>query len=56
LSTNQSIANGSRKTGLTVDGYVFLRPTQSEAIMREFGDIVLVRGGRIVDRWLSFPQ
>jgi D-serine deaminase-like pyridoxal phosphate-dependent protein len=56
LSTNQSIANGSRKTGLDVDDYIFLRPTQSEAIMREFGDIVLVRGGKIVDRWPSFPQ
>ena len=40
LSTNQSIANGSRKTGLAVDDYIFLRPTQSEAIMREFGDII----------------
>lgn len=56
LSTNQSVANGSRKTGLAADDYIFLRPTQSEAIMREFGDIVLVRGGKIVDRWPSFPQ
>lgn len=56
LSTNQSVANGSRKTALAVDDYIFLRPTQSEAILREFGDIVLVRGGKIVDRWSSFPQ
>lgn len=56
LSTNQSVANGSLKTGLAVDDYIFLRPTQSEAIMREFGDIILVRGGKIIDRWPSFPQ
>jgi len=24
--------------------------------MREFGDIILVRGGKIIDRWPSFPQ
>ncbi len=34
-----------------VDDHVFLRPTQSEAVMLQFGDLVVVRGGRIVDSW-----
>lgn len=24
--------------------------------VREFGDILLVRGGKVADRWQSFPQ
>ena len=55
-STNQSIVNGSDRTGIGVDDYIFLRPTQSEGIMREFGDILLVRGGKVADRWPAFPQ
>jgi D-serine deaminase-like pyridoxal phosphate-dependent protein len=55
-STNQAFVNGSERTGIGVDDYVFLRPTQSEGIMREFGDILLVRGGKIVDRWPVFPE
>ncbi len=56
MSTNQAIVNGSARTGIGVDDYIFLRPTQSEGIMREFGDIVLVRGGKIADRWQAFPE
>ncbi len=55
-STNQSIVNGSARTGIGVDDYIFLRPAQSEGIMREFGDILLVRGGKVADRWPVFPQ
>ena len=55
-STNQAMVNGSDRTGLAVDDCIFLRPAQSEGIMREFGDIVLVRGGKIADRWKAFPQ
>jgi D-serine deaminase-like pyridoxal phosphate-dependent protein len=54
-SSNQDLLNGSRATALEVDDHVFLRPTQSEALMLQFGDLVVVRGGRIVDRWPVFP-
>lgn len=50
-STNQTIVNGSNKVGLKVDDYVFLRPTQSEGIMLQFGDLVVVQNGKIVDFW-----
>lgn len=54
-STNQELLNGSRATALEVNDHVFLRPTQSEAVMLQFGDLVVMRGGEIVDRWPVFP-
>jgi D-serine deaminase-like pyridoxal phosphate-dependent protein len=56
FSTNQAIVNGSRATGLSADDHIFLRPSQSEVIMREFGDIIMVRGGKIVGVCPAFPQ
>lgn len=50
-SSNQEMLNGSRAVELEVDDYVFYRPTQSESVMLQFGDLALVRGGRIVDFW-----
>ena len=54
LSSNQQILNGSDRIEAGVDDHVFLRPTQSEAVMLQFGDIVIVRAGRIVDHWPVF--
>ncbi|WP_442800032.1 DSD1 family PLP-dependent enzyme [Pseudomonas sp. AA27] len=50
-SSNQEMLNGSAAVGLQVDDQVFLRPTQSEAILLQFGDLLAVRDGRIVERW-----
>ncbi|MQQ99215.1 DSD1 family PLP-dependent enzyme [Glaciimonas soli] len=50
-STNQQFVNGSAATGLSPDDYIFLRPTQSEAVMLQFGALVIVRQGRIIDYW-----
>lgn len=36
--------------------HVFLRPTQSEGVMLEFGDLLCVRAGAIVDAWPVFTQ
>lgn len=44
FSTNQALFNGSERTGLQPDDWVFLRPTQSERLMQEFGAIRLVGG------------
>lgn len=54
-STNQAILNGSARTALNVDDYVFFRPTQSEKVLLEFGDLLAVRGGRIEARWPVLP-
>src|SRR5690606_24427952 len=46
-SSNQELLNGSPATRLTVDDQVFLRPTQSESVLLQFGDLLAVRGGQI---------
>lgn len=46
-SSNQAILNASPSARLAVDDQVFLRPTQSEAVLLQFGDLLLVRGDRI---------
>jgi len=56
FSTNQSILNGSEKTGADVDDHVFFRPTQSEKVMLQFGNILVIRGGRIIDEWPAFRK
>ena len=48
--------NGSARVELGVDDCVFLHPTQSEAVMLQFGHPVSVRGGRFVDHWPGFTQ
>lgn len=55
-SSNQEILNGSAATGLEVDDYVFLRPTQSEAVFLQFGDLLMIRANEIIDRWPVFRQ
>lgn len=55
-SSNQEILNMSARCELNQDDYVFLRPTQSEAVMLEFADLLVVRNGKIIDRWAVFSQ
>jgi len=54
-SSNQEMLNGSRSVVLQADDYVFFRPTQSEAVLLEFGDLLVYEDGRITDRWPTFP-
>ncbi len=54
-SSNQELLTGSRSVDLRADDYVFLRPTQSEAVLLQFGDLLVYEDGRIVDRWPTFP-
>lgn len=55
-STNQSPIMTSAHVDLQVDDYMFLRPTQSEFVMLQFGDILTVRDGEIDSRWPVFQQ
>ncbi len=50
-STNQHMVNGSGQIELDVDDHIFLRPTQSEFVFLQFGDLLAVRGKQIVDQW-----
>ncbi|WP_425460777.1 alanine racemase [Leptospira langatensis] len=53
-STNQGILNGSKATRLQPDDYVFFRPTQSEKVMAEMGEIHLLRGSKLFGIWKCF--
>jgi D-serine deaminase-like pyridoxal phosphate-dependent protein len=50
-SSNQELLTGSAEIDLAPDDHVFLRTTQSEGVMLEFGDLIVTRGGKIVDHW-----
>jgi len=54
-SSNQELLTGSRRVPLQPDDFVFLRPTQSEAILLQFGDVLVYENGSISDRWATFP-
>jgi len=55
-STNQEMLNGSRNINLQPDDWVFLRPTQSEFVFLQFGDIAVYDEGAIVARWPVFSE
>jgi D-serine deaminase-like pyridoxal phosphate-dependent protein len=48
--------NAPADIAIDVDDYVFLRPTQSESVMLQFGDLLVLRRGEIVHRWPVFSQ
>ena len=54
-SSNQEMLNGGPNTDIKPDDFVFLRPTQSEAVFLQFGDIAIYENGSIVDLWPVFP-
>lgn len=54
-SSNQELLTGSRKVALTADDTIFLRPTQSEAVFLQFGDLAVWDGSTISDMWPVFP-
>ena len=55
-STNQEPLSTSVSVDLQPDDHVFLRPTQSEAVMLQFGDLRVVEDGAIVERWPIFEM
>ncbi len=55
-STNQEMHNGSADINLQPDDWIFLRPTQSEFVFLQFGDIAVYDKGEIVDSWPVLGQ
>lgn len=53
-STNQEMLNGSSSVDLQPDDWIFLRPTQSEFVFLQFGDIAVHENGAITERWPVF--
>jgi D-serine deaminase-like pyridoxal phosphate-dependent protein len=54
-SSNQQALLGSGAQRLQADDFIFMRPRQSEAVLQQFGDIIVVEGGRITGRWPVMP-
>jgi D-serine deaminase-like pyridoxal phosphate-dependent protein len=55
-STNQAPVSTSNAVDLGVDDYMFLRPTQSEHVMLQFGDLLIINEGHISDQWPVFQE
>lgn len=53
-STNQELLNGSSSIDLQPDDWVFLRPTQSEFVFLQFGDIAVYESGGMTQQWPVF--
>jgi D-serine deaminase-like pyridoxal phosphate-dependent protein len=55
-SSNQAMVNGSQRVPLEVDDYVFLRPTQSEKVLLDYGALAVVEGGKLSTWWPALPS
>jgi D-serine deaminase-like pyridoxal phosphate-dependent protein len=54
LYGGRSMLTGSARVELAQDDFVFMRPTESEGVFLQFGDIAVYEGGEIVERWPTF--
>jgi D-serine deaminase-like pyridoxal phosphate-dependent protein len=50
-SSNQQGVSASCSVSINIDDFVFLRPMQSEAVLLQFGNLLVLRGETLVDRW-----
>ncbi|MEA1647517.1 alanine racemase [Nitrospirillum sp. BR 11164] len=55
-SSNQERWSGSRRVPLKPDDWVFLRPSQSEAVLLQFGPLLAYDGAAITGRWPVFEM
>lgn len=53
-SSNQEMINASLNNPLGMNDWIFLRPTQSESVLLQFGDIAIYDGNSFVDYWPVF--
>jgi D-serine deaminase-like pyridoxal phosphate-dependent protein len=56
VSSNQQMLTVPNVADVTADDYVFLRPTQSEAVFLQLGDLCIVRTDRHVGNWPVFEN
>ena len=50
-SSNQQGYMASHSVDIDVDDFIFMRPSQSEAVLLQFGDLLVIKDNRIVDYW-----
>ena len=53
-SSNQELLMGSASIDLKPDDFIYFRPTQSEAVLLQFGPLCLFDGEQITARWQPF--
>lgn len=53
-SSNQQMLTAPADARVSPDDFIYFRPTQSEAVFLQFGDIAVFENGKIVDRWPVF--
>ncbi len=54
-SSNQQVMVASERVELRPDDYVFFRPLQSEAVLLQFGELLLFDGEHITGAWPVLP-
>ena len=54
-SSNQELVNVPKDCDIQVDDFVFLRPTQSEAIIPQFSELKLYRN-HAFETWQTFSE
>lgn len=54
-SSNHQLFVGSGRQGLQPDDWVFFRPSQSEAVLQQFGDIAVIEGDEVTAMWPVLP-
>jgi len=55
-STNQEVWTGPRSAHVAPGDVALLRPSQSETVLNQFGALLAVRGGRVIDEWECLPN
>jgi len=56
VSSNQMLYNGSPRQALRTDDFLFLRPTQSEAVLLQFGDLAVLDEQGDLHWWAPISQ
>jgi len=56
LSTNQNMFNAPHSTQLSIGDFIFLRPQQSEFVLLQFGKVLIIKDGLIIDEWTPFSN
>ncbi|HZZ88612.1 MAG TPA: alanine racemase [Caulobacteraceae bacterium] len=56
LFGGRAMLEGSAKVALDQDDFVFLRPTEIEGVLLDFGDIAVFDGAEISAWWPTFPS
>ncbi|WP_170409443.1 alanine racemase [Ruegeria atlantica] len=55
-SSNQEVWTGPRASDVSPGDIALLRPSQSEAVLNQFGTMLAVRGGKVVGEWKCLPN